>query len=698
MSEATSSSRPASEHVREAGRHDGDAPCFPPAQRSRIDDANTAAASNNRDAFAQNAAVSIDTGASLVERLLQSPTERTLHVQSGSNSPSVDALKSNSDPASLPTSPSRSVAMLESATVPATYVQRQPLRSTLSVASMASSLSPRSAISSPQLAALGDITPLPSPLIGGDSPALWGRARAGSGARPISQGSLEVRMGTSAVWKEGAREQAEPAGSKSPPASRSPPRSKKSYGLSSPAGELQGAQEQAVRHENIKSHGRNRSISEFVPEALHNVRLRNVTVSSAHPPVLPDTLSSSDTQLHREKYLAERRGLHASSAPDATSTLPSPPPSNKSVTEGEDEDERDRSCTNDSVEYMTIRCGKDHVKKFFRPMRVLGQGTFSKVILATNQKLSARLPLEESKLDPRKLVAVKVIEHGPAGGADEERIETGLKREIEIMKAILHPSLVHLKAFDQDEHRALLVLTYCPGCDLFDLASEHRSLLSPSLIQRMFAELVSAICYLHENYIVHRDIKLENVLVNIPQPTLPNLGSYQTFSHPLITLTDLGLSRRIPRPPASPLLTTRCGSEDYAAPEILLGQPYDGRATDAWALGVLLYALMEGRLPFDPVPGARGPSRASHRIARADWMWCAFGNEDGEWDGTRPGAAELAGAHEVVEGLLRKVRMGRKSVGEVAEMEWVKGGIQVEGGLKIGDEHDDSDILRPDPL
>ena len=143
---------------------------------------------------------------------------------------------------------------------------------------------------------------------------------------------------------------------------------------------------------------------------------------------------------------------------------------------------------------------------------------------------------------------------------------------------------------------------------------------------------------------------------------------------------------------------TRCGSEDYAAPEILLGQAYDGRATDAWALGVLLYALMEGRLPFDPIPGARGPSRASHRIARADWVWCAFGDEDGEWDSARPGAEELSGARGVVEGLLKKVRMGRRSMAEIAEAEWVKKGIQVGGGLKIGEEHEDTEILKPDPL
>lgn len=65
----------------------------------------------------------------------------------------------------------------------------------------------------------------------------------------------------------------------------------------------------------------------------------------------------------------------------------------------------------------------------------------------------------------------------------------------------------------------------------------------------------------------------------------------------LIKLTDFGLSRFID--PASPLLTTRCGSESYAAPELVTGRPYDGRDTDAWACGVVLYALATRRLPFD---------------------------------------------------------------------------------------------------
>ena len=153
------------------------------------------------------------------------------------------------------------------------------------------------------------------------------------------------------------------------------------------------------------------------------------------------------------------------------------------------------------------------------------------------------------------------------------------------------------------------------------------------------------------------------------------------YAHPFITLTDLGLSKRIPRPPESPLLTHACGSADYAAPELLLQQPYDGRATDVWALGVLLYALLEGRLPFDPVPGQRRQASSKHRIARCDWMWCEYGDEHGEWVDSKGKALE--GARDVVEGTLRKVGRGRWDLDRIKEHEWVREGIKAAGGLRV---------------
>ncbi|KAF4549326.1 Protein kinase domain-containing protein 30 [Elsinoe fawcettii] len=558
-----------------------------------------------------------------------------------------------------------------------------------------SSLSPASALPSPALSAMIDLTPLPSPLYPGD-----GTPKRSLSKRSARQSSLQNALGARPIPIEGGVSRSNSLNS------HGSPRKKKQYGSLLPAAVEASASHSTGASSNgsYKGHGRNRSISDFVPEALHNVRPRVATLGAASlKPEEARTIGARNEGMHREEYLASRRGhtrshsALSSSCPEKT--LPSPPPSNKSVTESEvSEDEQEQ----EGVDYfrahsISVDPSTPSKKRKWRSLKMIGKGTFSKVFLATSQPLPPTSPtnsIDESKLDPAKLVAVKICEHGPAGGADEERIKHSLDREIAILKMVSHPSVVRLKAMEEEPNRTLLVLTYCTGGDLFVLASERRDLLREPLVQRIFSELVGAVRYLHANWIVHRDIKLENVLVNVPFPALSasSLPNPQTHPFPLITLTDLGLSRQIPPPPASPMLTTRCGSEDYAAPELLLGQPYDGRSTDAWALGVLLYALMEGRLPFDAPPGRPDRSKNTHRIARCDWIWCRFGDEEGEWDGERGRGWE--GGREVVEGLLRKVRMGRWEMERLEGHAWVKQGVKVEGGVRRR-EDDGGWVLSP---
>ena len=171
--------------------------------------------------------------------------------------------------------------------------------------------------------------------------------------------------------------------------------------------------------------------------------------------------------------------------------------------------------------------------------------------------------------------------------------------------------------------------------------------------------------------------------MNIESDAISEVNDWQTYKRPVVVLSDLGLGRDIPRPPESPLLRRRCGSEDYAAPEVLIGQDYDGRATDAWALGVVLYTLMEGRMPFDPVPGSRRRTPTSHKIARCEWQWVRYANADGEWDPIE--GKDLEGAREIVEGLVARTR-NRWNLDKVQHTEWVCGGIQIPDGLARGDE------------
>lgn len=392
-----------------------------------------------------------------------------------------------------------------------------------------SSLSPNSALASPALAAMIDITPLPSPIMLNDpnSPGPWNRIRSGhfdntTTMRPPSRLASSPPTTSTLSSMSGG-----------PPGS--PHKKKKGYGS------LVHAAVEAQAGQNVdliarKQHNRNRSISDFIPEAMHNVRPRNVTIGPAGLHIT--TTPPNEQPMQREQYLAQQRGYvqpsassdeerkssdhaqsHAASmlraSVDSAKVLPSPPPSSKGIRDEETEDIDMQSvggAEDSDAEYFIVRSAHEDHKRKWRSIRSLGQGTFSKVMLATSQHLPPGTPYDEKHLDSRKLVAVKIVEHGPAGGADEERIEVSLKREVDILKSVSHPSIVQLKALEYTDERALLVLSYCPGGDLFELASEHRNILQPKLVQRMFAEMVSAVRYLHNNYIVHRDIKLESKL------------------------------------------------------------------------------------------------------------------------------------------------------------------------------------------
>lgn len=365
------------------------------------------------------------------------------------------------------------------------------------------SLSPSSTFSSPGLGPLVAITPLPSPIVLSGSSGLWRKPED----RPDSRGSMRSSERISVM----------PSHDMTSSTRTSPKKRRVYHGVSATTSDPYGTSSQADR-DSGPSHGRNRSLSEYVPEAISIPPHRNVVVSGSGGPPGIQTLSPPDQPLHREEYLAVQRGLAL-----AVARPPTPPRSNRSGAESDEGSSpvsKPRRPQKSLPIYFEARTVKTNKKRSWRAIRQLGKGTFSEVMLATSQgerrgQKSDRvedeeIPLNEEQLDPRTLIAVKIIEHGPAGGASAERVATSLKRELDILLSIHHPSLVHLKAFSLDPQQALLVLNYCPGGDLFELASLKHDLLVPALIQRIFAELVAAVRYLHEQYIVHRDIKLES--------------------------------------------------------------------------------------------------------------------------------------------------------------------------------------------
>jgi serine/threonine protein kinase len=156
-------------------------------------------------------------------------------------------------------------------------------------------------------------------------------------------------------------------------------------------------------------------------------------------------------------------------------------------------------------------------------------------------------------------------------------------------------------------------LDFCQGGELFDFLQEWSQQVTEGLARRIFSELCDAVGWMHRVGLVHRDIKLENILLTrqlFPLTTSSLTSSLNPLDHlprggRFIKLTDFGLSRFVD-PNHSQLLSTRCGSEAYAAPELLMGKLYDGTLTDSWAVGVVLYAIVTGELPFIEQPQEEG--------------------------------------------------------------------------------------------
>lgn len=354
----------------------------------------------------------------------------------------------------------------------------------------ADSYSPASVASSPGVGPLVDMTPLPSPMSAWGSPTPWRRSIDEERVEAPSE-AQEARTSSESASVPVDFEKASPKKRKIPF-----------------IGQLSSDQRAQVAQANAAAHARNRSLSDYRPEGMQVPKARNIAVSSSIAPPIGQALSPPDEPMHREQCLAVQRGI-------AIARPPTPPDSNRG---GEGDDSENVPSSNDSrpspslyYEATTMRTGK---AKRWRALRQLGEGTFSRVMLATSDEPDGQKALDPAKaelsLDPKSLVAVKVCNHGPAGGPNEKSVETSIKRELDLMKRTNHPSLVHLRAVSNKDRQTLFVLNYCPGGDLFELASTKLDLLKPAMVRRIFAELVDAVRYLHLQYICHRDIKLES--------------------------------------------------------------------------------------------------------------------------------------------------------------------------------------------
>ncbi|EOD52407.1 putative serine threonine protein kinase protein [Neofusicoccum parvum UCRNP2] len=234
--------------------------------------------------------------------------------------------------------------------------------------------------------------------------------------------------------------------------------------------------------------------------------------------------------------------------------------------------------------------------------QTLGEGEFGKVKMGW-------------KKDGGVQVAIKLIRREVLG-SNPSRLPK-IYREISILRGLQHPNIVRLHEMVETERHIGIILEYASGGELFDYILNHRYLKDNSA-RRLFAQLVSGVGYLHKKGIVHRDLKLENLLLdrnkNIiitdfgfantfdPNDELGDEIEYNLGNKDFVKKTGLEIvgesgHRR------GDLMQTSCGSPCYAAPELVVSDSlYTGRKVDVWSCGVILYAMLAGYLPFDDDP------------------------------------------------------------------------------------------------
>ncbi|XP_068202325.1 MAP/microtubule affinity-regulating kinase 3-like isoform X18 [Palaemon carinicauda] len=199
----------------------------------------------------------------------------------------------------------------------------------------------------------------------------------------------------------------------------------------------------------------------------------------------------------------------------------------------------------------------------YRLLKTIGKGNFAKV------KLAKHVPTG-------KEVAIKIIDKTQLNPGSLQK----LFREVRIMKILDHPNIVKLFQVIETEKTLYLVMEYASGGEVFDYLVFHGRMKEKEA-RAKFRQIVSAVQYCHQKKIIHRDLKAENLLLD---------------SEMVIKIADFGFSNEFT--PGNKL-DTFCGSPPYAAPELFQGKKYDGPEVDVWSLGVILYTLVSGSLPFD---------------------------------------------------------------------------------------------------
>ncbi|CAL8308598.1 unnamed protein product [Lota lota] len=210
-------------------------------------------------------------------------------------------------------------------------------------------------------------------------------------------------------------------------------------------------------------------------------------------------------------------------------------------------------------------------RRGYRLGKTIGEGTYSKVKIASSTRHGHN-------------VAIKIVDRR---AAPHDFAIKFLPRELAILRTVSHDHIVRLHELIDSPNGMLYIVMELAATDLLGRIQQEGS-LPEEQAKTYFTQIVSAVCYLHQNNIVHRDLKCENILLTVGNQ---------------VKITDFGFGRFLEG--HSELSSTFCGSSSYAPPEVLLGIQYDPRKSDIWSIGVILYVMLTACMPYDDSNAAR---------------------------------------------------------------------------------------------
>lgn len=232
--------------------------------------------------------------------------------------------------------------------------------------------------------------------------------------------------------------------------------------------------------------------------------------------------------------------------------------------------------------------------------KIIGAGAYGSVYICKIKKEELIEPDTRDRMRPGRRVACKMIKQKNI----KAKIKKYLIQEIEVMMSIKHDNILRFLEAKKTSNNIYIFFEFCNGGDLRRLLDLKGGKLDESLTQIIVKQLVEGLNHLNDNKSMHRDLKLDNILINFPdyngEATVPDeyIQDFDPTEERIeVIIGDLGFARNLGQ---QDMATSYCGTPLNMAPEIINGRHYDTKV-DIWSLGTMIYELLVGFAPFTGV-------------------------------------------------------------------------------------------------